>query len=124
MNSNDLKQLLSYLTTHENALIELSEKDVEFLTQASDVAVCTAETNDVSSDRMKQIIEELNRQIESFADDFSLCLFLMEVNPIHELLVRELQEFSLCWEVSKTMKWGLRMNPQINSLKVTLVFNR
>lgn len=124
MNSNDLKQLLSYLTTRENALIELSETDVEFLTQASDVAVCTAETNDVSSDRMKQIIEELNRQIESIADDFSLCLFLMEVNPIHELLVRELQEFSLCWEVSKTMKWGLRMNPQINSLKVTLVFNR
>ena len=124
MNSNDLKQLLSYLTTRENTLIELSEKDVEFLTQASDVAVCTAETNDVSSDRMKQIIEELNRQIESIADDFFLCLFLMEVNPIHELLVRELQEFSLCWEVSKTMKWGLRMNPQINSLKVTLVFNR
>ena len=112
-------------TSHSIILSENNLKpQVEFLTQASDVAVCTAETNDVSSDRMKQIIEELNRQIESIADDFSLCLFLMEVNPIHELLVRELQEFSLCWEVSKTMKWGLRMNPQINSLKVTLVFNR
>lgn len=119
MNPNELNQLLSYLTMSEGTIVRLLEKDVEFLTDAADVVVCTAETHDVSLDRMRQIKEELNRQTESVADDLPLNLFFIEVNPAHELLVQELQELVSGRESDKTLKWGLRQNPQITSLRIT-----
>lgn len=123
MNPNELNQLLSYLTMSEGTIVKLLEKDVEFLTDAAGVVVRTAETHDVSLDRMRQIKEELNRQTESVADDLPLNLFFIEVNPAHELLVQELQELFSGRESDKTLKWGLRFNPHIDSVKVTLVFS-
>ena len=104
MNPNELNQLLSYLTMSEGTIVKLLEKDVEFLTDAAGVVVRTAETHDVSLDRMRQIKEELNRQTESVADDLPLNLFFIEVNPAHELLVQELQELFSGRESDKTLK--------------------
>lgn len=123
MNSNDLNRLLSFLTTREGAMITFSEKDVKFLKDESDIKVYIVETDDVSPNRMLKIKEKFKQQTEFTADNFQHGLFLIETNPEHQLLIEELRDFHD--EVfDKTLKWGLRQNPQITSVKITIVFSR
>ena len=83
----------------------------------------TAETDDVSLDRIQKIKDELNRQIDLSAGDFRHRLFLIEINPEHQLLIKELQDF-FEGEHDQTLRWGARKNSQIASLKITVVFSR
>lgn len=121
MNANDLKRLLDYLTSREGNLICFSKEDVEYLTNETDIVVCTAETDDVSPDRMKIIKTKLNHQTEFIADNFSCSLLLIEMCPAHELQVRELKNY---FSEEMDTKFGLRINPQIASVRVTMVFSR
>lgn len=121
MNSNDLNRLLSFLTTREGAMITFSEEDVKYLKDESDIKVYIVETDDVSpNNRMLKIKEKFKQQTEFTADNFQHGLFLIETNPEHQLLIEELRDFHD--EVfDKTLKWGLRQNPQIASVKITIV---
>ena len=120
MNLNDLNQLLDLLLIHEGAIISFSEENVEYLKKETEIKVYTAETDDVSLDRIQKIKDELNRQIDLSAGDFRHRLFLIEINPEHQLLIKELQDF-FDEELHKTLKWSLRLNPQITSLRITVV---
>lgn len=124
MNSNDLNRLLSFLTTREGAMITFSEEDVKYLKDESDIKVYIVETDDVSpNNRMLKIKEKFKQQTEFTADNFQHGLFLIETNPEHQLLIEELRDFHD--EVfDKTLKWGLKQNPQIASVKITIVFSR
>ena len=75
---------------------------------------------DVSINRMQEVREKFKQQTESVADNFQHCLFLIEMNPEHQLLTKELQDF-FDEELHKTLKWSLRLNPQITSLRITVV---
>lgn len=123
MNLNDLNQLLDLLLIHEGAIISFSEENVEYLKKETEIKVYTAETDDVSLDRIQKIKDELNRQIDLSADDFRHRLFLIEINPEHQLLIKELQDF-FEGEQDQTLRWGARKNSQIASLKITVVFSR
>lgn len=123
MNLNDLNQLLDLLLIHEGAIISFSEENVEYLKKESEIKVYTAETDDVSLDRIQKIKDELNRQIDLSAGDFRHRLFLIEINPEHQLLIKELQDF-FEGEQDQTLRWGARKNSQIASLKITVVFSR
>jgi len=123
MNLNDLNQLLDLLLIHEGAIISFSEEDVEYLKKETEIKVYTAETDDVSLDRIQKIKDELNRQIDLSAGDFRHRLFLIEINPEHQLLIKELQDF-FEGEQDQTLRWGARKNSQIASLKITVVFSR
>lgn len=123
MNLNDLNQLLDLLLIHEGAIISFSEENVEYLKKETEIKVYTAETDDVSLDRIQKIKDELNRQIDLSAGDFRHRLFLIEINPEHQLLIKELQDFSE-GEQDQTLRWGARKNSQIASLKITVVFSR
>lgn len=123
MNLNDLSQLLDLLLIHEGAIISFSEENVEYLKKETEIKVYTAETDDVSLDRIQKIKDELNRQIDLSAGDFRHRLFLIEINPEHQLLIKELQDF-FEGEQDQTLRWGARKNSQIASLKITVVFSR
>ena len=123
MNLNDLNQLLDLLLIHEGAIISFSEENVEYLKKETEIKVYTAETDDVSLDRIQKIKHELNRQIDLSAGDFRHRLFLIEINPEHQLLIKELQDF-FEGEQDQTLRWGARKNSQIASLKITVVFSR
>lgn len=123
MNLNDLNQLLDLLLIHEGAIISFSEENVEYLKKETEIKVYTAETDDVSLDRMQEIKDKLNRQIDLSAGDFRHRLFLIEINPEHQLLIKELQDF-FEGEQDQTLRWGARKNSQIASLKITVVFSR
>lgn len=123
MNLNDLNQLLDLLLIHEGAIISFSEENVEYLKKETEIKVYTAETDDVSLDRIQKIKDELNRQIDLSAGDFRHRLFLIEINPEHQLLIKELQDF-FEGEQDQTLRWGARKNSQIASLKITVVFSR
>lgn len=123
MNLNDLNQLLNQLITCEGAMVSFSEEDVEYLKEETEIKVYTAETDDVSLDRMQEIKDKLNRQIDLSAGNFRHRLFLIEVNPEHQLLIKELQDF-FEGEQDQTLRWGARKNSQIASLKITAVFSR
>ena len=123
MNLNDLNQLLNQLITCEGAMVSFSEEDVEYLKEETEIKVYTAETDDVSLDRMQEIKDKLNRQIDLSAGNFRHRLFLIEVNPEHQLLIKELQDF-FEGEHDQTLRWGARKNSQIASLKITVVFSR
>lgn len=123
MNLNDLNQLLDLLLIHEGAIISFSEENVEYLKKETEIKVYTAETDDVSLDRIQKIKDELNRQIDLSAGDFRHRLFLIEINPEHQLLIKELQDF-FEGEQDQTLRWGARKNSQIASLKITAVFSR
>ena len=123
MNLNDLIQLLDLLLIHEGAIISFSEENVEYLKKETEIKVYTAETDDVSLDRIQKIKDELNRQIDLSAGDFRHRLFLIEINPEHQLLIKELQDF-FEGEHDQTLRWGARKNSQIASLKITVVFSR
>jgi len=121
MKQNDLNQLLDYLTMRERALIAFSKNNVAYLKDETDIAVYTAETDDVSPNRMQQIKEKLNQQTKFIADKFSHSLFVIEMSPEHELLTLELKDF---FNEGVEPAWGLRTNPHIASVKVTAVFSR
>lgn len=123
MNLNDLNQLLDLLLIHEGAIISFSEENVEYLKKETEIKVYTAETDDVSLDRIQKIKDELNRQIDLSAGDFRHRLFLIEINPEHQLLIKELQDF-FEGEQDQTLRWEARKNSQIASLKITVVFSR
>lgn len=123
MNSNDLNQLLDWLTACKGAMISFSEEDVNYLKEETDIQVYTAETEDVSPNRMQEIKEKFKQQTEFVADNFQHVLFLIEVNPEHQLLIKELQDF-FDEDFHKNLKWGVRENSQITSLRITTVFSR
>ena len=123
MNSNDLNQLLVFLTAREGAMISFSREDVEYLNDETDIQVYTAETEDVSINRMQEVREKFKQQTEFVAGNFQHCLFLIEMNPEHQLLTKELQDF-FDGKFHKTLKWELRKNSQITSLRITGVFSR
>ena len=123
MNSNDLKQLLIFLTAREGAMISFSREDVEYLNDETDIQVYTVETKDVSINRMQEVREKFKQQTEFVAGNFQHCLFLIEMNPEHQLLIKELQDF-FEGEHDQTLRWGARKNSQIASLKITVVFSR
>lgn len=123
MNLNDLNQLLDLLLIHEGTIISFSKENVEYLKKETEIKVYTAETDDVSLDRIQKIKDELNRQIDLSAGDFRHRLFLIEINPEHQLLIKELQDF-FEGEHDQTLRWGARKNSQIASLKITVVFSR
>ena len=120
MNSNDLKQLLIFLTAREGAMISFSREDVEYLNEETDIQVYTVETKDVSINRMQEVREKFRQQTEFVAGNFQHCLFLIEMNPEHQLLIKELQDF-FDEDFHKPFKWGLRQNSQITSLRITIV---
>ena len=101
-------------------MISFSREDVEYLNDKTDIQVYTVETKDVSINRMQEVREKFKQQTESVADNFQHCLFLIEMNPEHQLLTKELQDF-FDEELHKTLKWSLRLNPQITSLRITVV---
>lgn len=59
MNLNDLNQLLDLLLIHEGAIISFSEENVEYLKKETEIKVYTAETDDVSLDRIQKIKDDL-----------------------------------------------------------------
>lgn len=63
MNSNDLNQLLNFLTAREGAMISFSREDVEYLNDETDIQVYTAETEDVSINRMQEVRESLSSEL-------------------------------------------------------------
>ena len=74
MNSNDLNQLLNQLITCEGAMISFSEEDVEYLKEETDIQVYTAETEDVSPNRIQEVKEKIKQQTEFVAGNFQHCL--------------------------------------------------
>lgn len=123
MKQNDLNQLLDYLTTREGALIAFSQEDVEYLNDETDIKVYTVETEDVSLNRMQKVKEKFKQQTDFVADNFQHSLFLIEMNPEHQLLIKELQDF-FDEKFHETPKWGVREISQITSLRITTVFSR
>ena len=91
MKQNDFNHLATLLTANEGAIIKFSEEDIRYLSDETDVLVCQAETDDISTTRLKLIREKLKQQTESVADNFSNCLFMIEMNPEHQLLTNELK---------------------------------
>lgn len=120
MKQKDFNQLATLLTASEGAIIKFSEEDIRYLSDESDVLVCQAETDDISTNRLKLIREKLQHQTESVADNFSHCLFMIEMNPEHKLLTDELSEL---FDDDTKLSWGLRVNPKIASVKVTEVLS-
>ena len=120
MKQNDFNHLATLLTANEGAIIKFSEEDIRYLSDETDVLVCQAETDDISTTRLKLIREKLKQQTESVADNFSNCLFMIEMNPEHQLLTNELKEL---FDDDTKLSWGLRVNPKIASVKVTEVLS-
>ena len=120
MKQNDFNHLATLLTANEGAIIKFSEEDIRYLSDETEVLVCQAETDDISTTRLKLIREKLKQQTESVADNFSNCLFMIEMNPEHQLLTNELKEL---FDDDTKLSWGLRVNPKIASVKVTEVLS-
>lgn len=120
MKQNDFNHLATLLTANEGAIIKFSEEDIRYLSDETDVLVCQAETDDISTTRLKLIREKLKQQTESVADNFSNCLFMIEMNPEHQLLTNELKEL---FDDDTKLSWGLRVNPKIASVKITEVLS-
>ena len=59
MNSNDLNQLLNYLTARDGVIIFFSEEDVKYLKEETDIKVYRTETDDVSLNKMKAITKDV-----------------------------------------------------------------
>lgn len=120
MKQNDFNHLATLLTANEGAIIKFSEEDIRYLSDETDVLVCQAETDDISTTRLKLIREKLKQQTESVADNFSNCLFMIEMNPEHQLLTNELKEL---FDDDTKLSWGLRVNSKIASVKITEVLS-
>ena len=66
-------------------MISFSREDVEYLNDETDIQVYTVETKDVSINRMQEVREKFKQQTEFVAGNFQHCLFLIEMNPEHQL---------------------------------------
>ena len=119
MKTNELNQLLSYLTARNGAIIHLSQKDVDYLTEETAISVYEASIEDALPDRMKRLREKIDQQISSVINDFPHRLFLLEMNPEHELMTEELGLFFHDDLAKEFTLWGLRRNSQIPSVKMT-----
>ena len=121
MKTDELNQLLSYLTARDGAIIHLSKKDVDYLIEETAISVYEASIEDALPDRMKRLREKIDQQISSVINDFPHRLFLLEVNPEHELRTEELKIFFHDDLAKDFTLWGLKWNSQIPSVKMTIV---
>lgn len=121
MKPNDLTQFFCDLTVGYGITIKLSEEDIDYLSEETDIWTCQI---DITSNDIQQIKSEISQQIEWVADNFSRYLFLLEMDSAHLSLAKELVDFVYEEYIEKQIKWGLKLDSQMQGLRITIVLSR
>lgn len=127
MRKEEIKTFIKAIAS-QNAVVQLSEEDLAYLLEETEVRSFTSSTDETGKKRVSLIVNELTSQCEYAIDCYHNFVLLIYQNPVHPLMTEELQELhqDLMEDALFEQKvlWKLTEDKEVPSLKVTLIMSR